>query len=184
MFSFRQTIAATDPEIATGHPRGIAASAGSHRTDRIGKLRVARGDGGPGPLLTNKYAEGYPGKRYYGGCEHVDVAEQLAIDRAKLLFRRRLRQRAAAIRGRRRMPAVYLRAAQARRHDSRHVPRARRTPDARRVGERSSGKLYQGRRLRPAIRTPREIDYDEVERLAHEHKPTHDRRQASRRTRA
>jgi RpiB/LacA/LacB family sugar-phosphate isomerase len=39
-----------------------------------------------GTILTNKYAEGYPGKRYYGGCEHVDVIEQLAIDRAKQLF--------------------------------------------------------------------------------------------------
>jgi glycine hydroxymethyltransferase len=39
-----------------------------------------------GSVLTNKYAEGYPGKRYYGGCEHVDVAEQLAIERAKQLF--------------------------------------------------------------------------------------------------
>jgi glycine hydroxymethyltransferase len=39
-----------------------------------------------GSVLTNKYAEGYPGKRYYGGCEHVDVAEELAIERAKKLF--------------------------------------------------------------------------------------------------
>ena len=39
-----------------------------------------------GSVLTNKYAEGYPGKRYYGGCEFVDVAEQLAIDRARELF--------------------------------------------------------------------------------------------------
>jgi glycine hydroxymethyltransferase len=39
-----------------------------------------------GSQLTNKYAEGYPGKRYYGGCEHVDIAEQLAIDRVKALF--------------------------------------------------------------------------------------------------
>ncbi|MBN2885706.1 MAG: serine hydroxymethyltransferase [Chromatiaceae bacterium] len=45
--------------------------------------RVMQAQGG---VLTNKYAEGYPGKRYYGGCEHVDVAEQLAIDRAKQLF--------------------------------------------------------------------------------------------------
>jgi glycine hydroxymethyltransferase len=39
-----------------------------------------------GSVLTNKYAEGYPGKRYYGGCEVVDVVEQIAIDRAKELF--------------------------------------------------------------------------------------------------
>ena len=39
-----------------------------------------------GTILTNKYAEGYPGRRYYGGCEQVDIAEQLAIDRAKALF--------------------------------------------------------------------------------------------------
>src|SRR5918999_5532964 len=39
-----------------------------------------------GSVLTNKYAEGYPGKRYYGGCEYVDLVEQLAIDRAKQLF--------------------------------------------------------------------------------------------------
>ena len=37
-------------------------------------------------LLTNKYAEGYPGKRYYGGCENVDVVETLALERAKKLF--------------------------------------------------------------------------------------------------
>src|SRR3954453_4402476 len=39
-----------------------------------------------GSVMTNKYAEGYPGRRYYGGCEYVDVTEQLAIDRAKELF--------------------------------------------------------------------------------------------------
>ncbi len=39
-----------------------------------------------GSQLTNKYAEGYPGKRYYGGCEYVDIAEQLAIERCKKLF--------------------------------------------------------------------------------------------------
>ena len=50
-----------------------------------------------GSLLTNKYAEGYPGKRYYGGCEYVDIAETLAIERAKKLFGARLGQRAAAL---------------------------------------------------------------------------------------
>ena len=39
-----------------------------------------------GSVLTNKYAEGYPGRRYYGGCEFVDMSEQLAIDRLKKLF--------------------------------------------------------------------------------------------------
>src|SRR5690606_32529 len=39
-----------------------------------------------GSVLTNKYAEGYPGKRYYGGCQFVDIAENLAIERAKALF--------------------------------------------------------------------------------------------------
>ena len=39
-----------------------------------------------GSVLTNKYAEGYPGRRYYGGCEYVDVAEEIAIERAKKLF--------------------------------------------------------------------------------------------------
>ena len=39
-----------------------------------------------GSVMTNKYAEGYPGRRYYGGCEHVDVVENLAIERAKALF--------------------------------------------------------------------------------------------------
>ena len=39
-----------------------------------------------GSVLTNKYAEGYPGRRYYGGCEFVDVTESVAIDRAKALF--------------------------------------------------------------------------------------------------
>ena len=49
-----------------------------------------------GSVLTNKYAEGYPGRRYYGGCEEVDVAEQLAIDRAKYALRSRARKRPAA----------------------------------------------------------------------------------------
>ena len=40
-----------------------------------------------GSVLTNKYAEGYPGKRYYGGCEYVDIAEELARERAKKLFK-------------------------------------------------------------------------------------------------
>ena len=52
-------------------------------SEHIVSLDVLRAQGS---VLTNKYAEGYPGKRYYGGCEHVDVVEQIAIDRAKKLF--------------------------------------------------------------------------------------------------
>lgn len=52
-------------------------------SENIVSLDVLRAQGS---VLTNKYAEGYPGKRYYGGCEHVDVVEQIAIDRAKQLF--------------------------------------------------------------------------------------------------
>ena len=61
-----------------------------------------------GSVLTNKYAEGYPGKRYYGGCEHVDVAEQLAIDRAKALFGAEYGQRAAALGLAGQHAAVYM----------------------------------------------------------------------------
>ena len=49
-----------------------------------------------GSVLTNKYAEGYPGKRYYGGCEHVDVAEELARKRACQLFKAGSCQRSAS----------------------------------------------------------------------------------------
>jgi glycine hydroxymethyltransferase len=57
------------------------------RADRLGELRVSEAVlEAMGSVMTNKYAEGYPGKRYYGGCEFVDVAESLAIERAKQLF--------------------------------------------------------------------------------------------------
>ena len=52
-------------------------------SENIASLAVIQAQGS---LMTNKYAEGYPGKRYYGGCEHYDVVENLAIDRAKKIF--------------------------------------------------------------------------------------------------
>jgi glycine hydroxymethyltransferase len=86
MFSKNDTIAAYDPELSN------AIEAENRRQEEHIELiasenycsqRVLEAQGSQ---LTNKYAEGYPGRRYYGGCEHVDVVEQLAIDRAKELF--------------------------------------------------------------------------------------------------
>ena len=77
---------AIDPEIALVIDNELDRQ--QHTLEMIASENIA----GPavmaiqGSVLTNKYAEGYPDKRYYGGCEHVDVAEQLAIDRARALF--------------------------------------------------------------------------------------------------
>lgn len=86
MFSSEMTIAGFDPELAEAIERE------KHRQEEHIELIASENYASPrvleaqGSVLTNKYAEGYPAKRYYGGCEYVDVAEQLAIDRAKQLF--------------------------------------------------------------------------------------------------
>ncbi len=86
MFSKEMTIKGFDDELAA------AIAAEELRQEQHIELIASENYASPrvmeaqGSVLTNKYAEGYPGKRYYGGCEHVDVAEQLAIDRAKQLF--------------------------------------------------------------------------------------------------
>lgn len=61
-----------------------------------------------GSVMTNKYAEGYPGKRYYGGCEFVDIAENLARDRAKKTFRLRVCQCSAALRFKRKHGGAFF----------------------------------------------------------------------------
>src|ERR1044072_43726 len=121
-----------------------------------------------GSVLTNKYAEGYPGRRYYGGCEEVDVAEQLAIDRAKELF--------GADHANGQPPA------RARANNAAYM--ALREPGDTIMGMaldhgahlshgmkiNVSGKLYEI----VAYHVRREdfyVDMDEVERLAHEHRP-------------
>ena len=83
---FTRSLAEADPEIAAS----IADELGRQRdkieliaSENIVSKAVLEAQGS---VLTNKYAEGYPGKRYYGGCEYVDVAETLAIERAKKLF--------------------------------------------------------------------------------------------------
>ncbi|WP_067519402.1 serine hydroxymethyltransferase [Endozoicomonas ascidiicola] len=86
MFTKDMTIAEFDPELKA------AIDAETLRQEEHIELIASENYASPrvmeaqGSALTNKYAEGYPGKRYYGGCEHVDVTEQLAIDRAKALF--------------------------------------------------------------------------------------------------
>jgi len=86
MFSRNHLIAQTDPEL------WAAIQAENTRQEHHIELIASENYASPavmqaqGTQLTNKYAEGYPGKRYYGGCENVDVAEQLAIDRVKQIF--------------------------------------------------------------------------------------------------
>ncbi|MDR1424727.1 MAG: serine hydroxymethyltransferase [Azoarcus sp.] len=86
MFSATNTLAKADPDVFA------AVQAENRRQEDHIELIASENYVSPavleaqGSQLTNKYAEGYPGKRYYGGCEHVDVIEQLAIDRLKALF--------------------------------------------------------------------------------------------------
>jgi glycine hydroxymethyltransferase len=86
MFSRSITLAQSDPEL------WHAISAENRRQEEHIELIASENYASPavmaaqGSQLTNKYAEGYPGKRYYGGCEFVDIAEQLALDRVKRLF--------------------------------------------------------------------------------------------------
>jgi glycine hydroxymethyltransferase len=88
MYSGEWKIADFDPELSK------ALDAESQRQEDHIELIASENYASPrvleaqGSKLTNKYAEGYPGKRYYGGCEFVDIAEQLAIDRACKLFSR------------------------------------------------------------------------------------------------
>ena len=83
-----------------------------------------------GSVLTNKYAEGYPGKRYYGGCEYVDEIETLALDRIKQLFDAKFAN-VQPHSGAQANGAVMLALAEAGRHGARHVARCGRASDAR-----------------------------------------------------
>jgi glycine hydroxymethyltransferase len=86
MFAKTMDIASFDPELAKAI-QGERQRQEDHveliASENYASPRVLEAQGS---VLTNKYAEGYPGKRYYGGCEYVDIAERLAIDRAKKLF--------------------------------------------------------------------------------------------------
>lgn len=120
-----------------------------------------------GTQLTNKYAEGYPGKRYYGGCEYVDIIEQLAIDRLKEIFG----AEAANVQpnsGSQANQGVYM-----------AVLKPGDTVLGMNLAEgghlthgspvNASGKLYNF--ISYGLNEQEELDYDELERLAREHKP-------------
>ena len=147
-----------------------------------------------GSVLTNKYAEGLPGKRYYGGCEFVDKAERLAIDRAKELFgaeHANVQPHSGASANQ----AVYLRRAGDRRHRPGDGPGPGRAPDARHEAELlgplvpddrlrrrpqdRADRLRQARRARPRAQAeadpgrrqrlqPRIIDFDTIAEIARE----------------
>ena len=83
---FNEGLAAVDPDIASAIAKEITRQQEQIEliaSENIVSKAVLEAQGSP---LTNKYAEGYPGRRYYGGCEFVDIAENLAIERAKKLF--------------------------------------------------------------------------------------------------
>ncbi|AYH43951.1 serine hydroxymethyltransferase [Azoarcus sp. DN11] len=121
-----------------------------------------------GSVLTNKYAEGYPAKRYYGGCEHVDVVEQLAIDRAKLLFGADFAN-VQPHSGSQANAAVYMALLEP--HDTvlgMSLAHGGHLTHGARVN--FSGKIYNAVQY-GLNETTGEIDYDQVAALAKEHKP-------------
>jgi len=120
-----------------------------------------------GSVLTNKYAEGYPGKRYYGGCEYVDIVEQLAIDRVRALFNAEY-VNVQPHSGSQANAAVYLSALKpgdtllgmSLAHGG-HLTHG--------ASVNFSGKIFNS--VSYGLNPEEELDYDAVERLAHEHKP-------------
>ncbi|MCL4470624.1 MAG: beta-eliminating lyase-related protein, partial [Gammaproteobacteria bacterium] len=168
MFSADQTIAKFDPELWQ------AMQAETRRQEDHIELIASENYTSPavmeaqGSVLTNKYAEGYPGKRYYGGCEYVDVAEQLAIDRVKALFGAEYAN-VQPHSGSQANQAVYMAVLQpgdtilgmSLAHGG-HLTHG--------ASVNLSGKLFKAVTYGLHADTE-EIDYAEVERLAHEHKP-------------
>ena len=136
-----RTLAETDPEVASAvrhevgrQNTGLELIASENFVSRA-VLEAA------GSVLTNKYAEGYPGKRYYGGCEFVDVVERAAIDRAKQLFGAD-HANVQPHSGAQANMSVFLSVLKPGRHGPRHEPRPRRPPDARAPAELLRSALY------------------------------------------
>jgi len=168
MFTAEMTIAGFDPELAAA-----MASERQRQEDHI-ELIASENYASPrvleaqGSVLTNKYAEGYPGKRYYGGCEFVDIAEQLAIDRAKQLFGADYAN-VQPHSGSQANAAVYL--ALLNPGDTilgMSLDHGGHLTHGAKVN--FSGKLFKAFQYGIKPDTG-EIDYEQVERLAHEHRP-------------
>jgi glycine hydroxymethyltransferase len=168
MFTAEMTIAGFDPELAAS-----MASERQRQEDHI-ELIASENYASPrvleaqGSVLTNKYAEGYPGKRYYGGCEFVDIAEQLAIDRAKQLFGADYAN-VQPHSGSQANAAVYL--ALLNPGDTilgMSLDHGGHLTHGAKVN--FSGKLFNAFQYGIKPDTG-EIDYEQVERLAHEHRP-------------
>jgi glycine hydroxymethyltransferase len=168
MFNASMTIAEFDPELA----KAIAGER-QRQEDHV-ELIASENYTSPrvleaqGSVLTNKYAEGYPGKRYYGGCEFVDIAESLAIDRAKRLFGAEFAN-VQPHSGSQANAAVYLALlnpgdpilGMSLDHGG-HLTHGAKV--------NFSGKLFKAAQYGIKSDTG-EIDYDQVDRLAREHKP-------------
>jgi glycine hydroxymethyltransferase len=168
MFSRTETLKHADPEL------WAAISAENNRQEAHIELIASENYASPvvmsaqGSQLTNKYAEGYPGKRYYGGCKHVDVVEQLAIDRVKRLFDAEFAN-VQPHSGAQANQAVFFAALKP--GDTMlgmSLPHGGHLTHGSPVN--LSGKWFHvvAYELDPATEL---IDYDAVERLAHEHKP-------------
>ena len=168
MFDQTMTIRDYDPELwaaIQGEERRQEEHIELIASENYVSPRVLEAQGG---VMTNKYAEGYPGKRYYGGCEFVDVAERLAIERAKQLFGAAYAN-VQPHSGSQANAAVYMALCEpgdtvlgmSLAHGGHLTHGAK---------PNFSGKLYQAVQygLDPATG---EIDYGQVERLAHEHRP-------------
>ena len=167
MFSSKNTIAQTDPELWASIQNETR-----RQEDHI-ELIASENYTSPavmeaqGSQLTNKYAEGYPGKRYYGGCEYVDVAEQLAIDRVKALFGAEYAN-VQPHSGSQANQAVYMSVLKpgdtilgmSLAHGG-HLTHG--------ASVNISGKLYNA--IQYGLNDKEEIDYDQVQALATAHKP-------------
>jgi len=167
MFSRKNTIASVDPEL------WAAIQNENRRQEDHIELIASENYTSPavmeaqGSQLTNKYAEGYPGKRYYGGCEYVDIAEQLAIDRAKALFGAEYAN-VQPNSGSQANQAVYMSVLKpgdtilglSLAHGG-HLTHG--------ASVNASGKLYHA--IQYGLNEKEEIDYDQVQALATAHKP-------------